>query len=72
MLDSRPFDDPAHRAWVFRTVGRVHDRAWWTSFVDALAEIGYDDALSIENEDPFQPPVEGVEEAASFFLPLIR
>jgi sugar phosphate isomerase/epimerase len=72
VLDSRPFDDPAHRAWVFRTVGRIRDAAWWSSFVDALADAGYDGALSIEQEDPFQPPVDGVAEAAAFFLPLIR
>ena len=51
VLDQRPFDDPAHRAWVFRTVGRGHDRAFWAAFVAALRSVGYDDVLSIENED---------------------
>ena len=71
VLDTTPFDDARDRAWVFRTVGRVHDRAWWTSFISALRSVGYDGPLSIENEDPYQSAVEGVEEAAAFILPLI-
>ena len=71
VLDSRPFADPAHRGWVFRTAGAIHDRAWWTAFVDELRAAGYDDALSIENEDVLQSPVEGVEEAAALILPML-
>jgi sugar phosphate isomerase/epimerase len=71
VLDTTPFDDARDRAWTFRTVGRVHDRAWWTSFISALRSVGYDGPLSIENEDPYQPAVEGVKEAAAFILPLI-
>jgi sugar phosphate isomerase/epimerase len=71
VLDSRPFTNPAERAWIFRTVGRSHDRAWWASFIGALRDAGYDDVLSIENEDILQPPVEGVEEAAALILPLL-
>lgn len=66
VLDARPFSDPARRAWIFRTIGRGHDRAFWADFVAALRSVGYDDVLSIENEDALQPPVEGVEEAAAF------
>ena len=72
VLDQRRFDDPAQRAWVFRTVGRGHDRAFWAGFVDALRGAGYDDVLSIENEDVKQPAVEGVEEAAVFMQPLLK
>jgi sugar phosphate isomerase/epimerase len=71
VLDTTPFSDPRDRAWVFRTVGRVHDRAWWSSFIAALRAVGYDGPLSIENEDPYQSAVEGVAEAAAFILPLI-
>jgi sugar phosphate isomerase/epimerase len=39
--------------------------------VAALREVGYDDALSIENEDVLQSPVEGVEEAAAVILPML-
>lgn len=71
VLDQRPFEDPAHRAWVFRTIGRGHGREFWAAFVAALRESGYDDVLSIENEDVSQPSVEGVREAAGFMLDLL-
>jgi sugar phosphate isomerase/epimerase len=66
VLDQRPFDDPAHRAWVFRTVGSVHGREFWTSFVAALRDVGYDDVLAIENEDVRLAPEAAVEDAARF------
>ena len=71
VLDTAPFGDASNRAWVFRTVGRVHDRQWWAAFIAALRSVGYDGPLSIENEDPYQPAVDGVEEAAAFIRPLI-
>ncbi|MFV2064161.1 MAG: sugar phosphate isomerase/epimerase family protein, partial [Chloroflexota bacterium] len=71
VLDQRPFSDPARRAWVFRTIGRGHDRTFWSAFVSSLHEAGYGDVLSIENEDVSQPAEEGVAEAAAFMLPLL-
>jgi sugar phosphate isomerase/epimerase len=71
VLDNRPFDDPEHRAWVFRTVGRAHDAEWWGRFLDALADAGYDDTLSIEQEDPYDPQEDGVREAAAFTTSLL-
>jgi sugar phosphate isomerase/epimerase len=72
VLDNRPFEDPAQRAWVFRTVGRIHPRAWWVDFVAALRDAGYDDALSIEQEDPYSSQEDGVREAAAFVLGLLE
>ena len=66
VLDNRPFERPAERAWVFRTVGRVHPAPFWRDFVDALRAAGYDDALSIEQEDPYASQEDGVREAAAF------
>jgi sugar phosphate isomerase/epimerase len=66
VLDNRSFADPAQRAWNFRTVGQGHGQEFWESFFTALQEVGYDDVLSIENEDPIQPAEEGVAEAARF------
>jgi sugar phosphate isomerase/epimerase len=71
VLDQRRFDDPAERAWVFRTVGTVHGPEYWSAFVAALEAVGYDDVLSIENEDASLTPQEGVEQAASFMRPLL-
>jgi sugar phosphate isomerase/epimerase len=72
VLDNRPFEDPKNRAWGFRTIGRGHGPEFWSAFVAALREVGYDDTLSIENEDEFQPAEPGVREAAAFMLPLLR
>lgn len=71
VLDGRPFDEPGRRAWAFRTVGAVHDRAWWASFVAELEAVGYDGPLAIENEDAALPAVAGVEEAARFMAPIL-
>ena len=57
---------PSERAWIFRTIGRGHDADFWSAFVAELRAVGYDDVLSIENEDVTQPAVEGVVEAAAF------
>jgi sugar phosphate isomerase/epimerase len=71
VLDQRLGTDPLERAWNFRTLGIGHDRAFWTAFVEALRAAGYDDVLSIENEDPYQEGEEGVRQAAAFIAPLI-
>jgi sugar phosphate isomerase/epimerase len=66
VLDNRPFDVPADRAWVFRTVGRVHPVAFWREFADTLVAAGYDGPLSIEQEDPYASQEDGVREAAEY------
>ncbi len=65
VLDVRSFEDPAHRAWNFRTVGRGHDLAFWMSFVAELRAAGYDRSLSIEHEDRSDDPIVGVTESAA-------
>ena len=71
VLDQRPFTDPHNRAWRDRTIGRGHGAEFWQAFIDALAEVGYDHYVCIENEDPFQPYEEGVREAGRFLAPLL-
>ena len=71
VLDNRPFDVPAERAWLFRTVGRVHSLEWWREFVATLRRAGYDDSLSIEQEDPYASQEEGVREAAAYLSRLL-
>ena len=66
VLDDRAFSDPQQRAWIQRTIGRGHNAEFWSAFINALLEIGYQGAVSIENEDPFQAYEEGVREAAAF------
>ncbi len=71
VLDQRPFENAHERAWIFRTIGRSHDAGFWTEFVRELRAVGYDDVLSIENEDVTQPAVEGVVEAAAFMTTIL-
>ena len=72
VLDNRPFSKPGERAWVFRTVGRIHSRAWWLELLEALRLAGYDDSLSIEQEDPYSSQEDGVREAAGFIAGLLQ
>jgi sugar phosphate isomerase/epimerase len=72
VLDFRSWDDPAHRSWVFRTVGEGHPASFWKLFLQALVASGYDDVLSIENEDPLLPGKTGVARAVDFISSLIE
>jgi sugar phosphate isomerase/epimerase len=38
----------------------------WTAIISALMDIGYDDVIAIENEDPLFPGLAGVRSAADF------
>lgn len=71
VLDYRPWDDPANRAWMFRTIGHGHPLSFWRAFVEALRDVAYDDALSIENEDVLLPGAEGVRAAVEVAAPLL-
>jgi sugar phosphate isomerase/epimerase len=71
VLDLTPFDEPDKRAWNFRTIGQGHGAEFWKSFIQALADVGYHDVLSIENEDPYQPQQEGVRQAAEFIMQIL-
>jgi sugar phosphate isomerase/epimerase len=70
VLDPRSWDDPENRSWVFRTVGDGNPATLWTAFLRALEDIGYNDELSIENEDPFFPGESGVRRAVEFMRSL--
>jgi len=71
VLDNRPFAEPFERAWTFCTVGKGHGPEFWAGFLAALGQAGYDDVLSIENEDPLEPATEGVVNAAAFISGLL-
>jgi sugar phosphate isomerase/epimerase len=63
VLDTKPYADEIHRAWIFRTVGYGHSLEFWKAFVSELRLIGYDDVLSIEHEDSLFSGAEGVRKA---------
>jgi sugar phosphate isomerase/epimerase len=52
-------------------VGSIRGPEFWSAFIAALESVGYDDVLSIENEDLSLPPQEGVEQAAAFMRQLL-
>ena len=64
ILDAKTFQDTKNRSWIFRTVGYGHPEEFWRAFVSTLRQVGYDDVLSIEHEDPLIDPEEGFELAA--------
>jgi sugar phosphate isomerase/epimerase len=63
VLDLEPYDDVAHRSWVFRSVGDGHDVLFWKRFVSALRVAGYDYVLSIEHEDSLASTDDGLSRA---------
>lgn len=66
VLDTKPYADELHRAWVFRSVGYGNDMQYWRDFISNLRLVGYDDVLSIEHEDSIMTNKEGLEKAAYF------
>ncbi len=65
VLDTKPYADESHRAWIFRTVGYGHGLEFWKALVSELRLVGYDDVLSIEHEDSLFSPAEGMAKAAA-------
>jgi sugar phosphate isomerase/epimerase len=72
VLDQRSFGDPSNRAWTFRTAGSVHGAEFWSAFVAALREVGYNDVLAIENEDAGKEPEAAVRQAARFMRSVLE
>ncbi|MDP7571084.1 MAG: hypothetical protein QF391_05700 [Myxococcota bacterium] len=52
-------------------MGFGHDELWWSQFISALREVGYDGALSLEHEDPVMSAKEGIEKSVEFLKPLV-
>lgn len=63
VLDATSFSQLDGRAWDFRTVGYGHGEGFWRDFASLLRAIGYDDVVSIEHEDEYMEPFEGLEKA---------
>jgi sugar phosphate isomerase/epimerase len=70
-LDTKPYSDEKHRAWMFRTVGYGHGAEFWTDFVSTLRLCGYDGALSMEHEDSLMTPAEGLRKGVEFLQNII-
>ena len=59
LLDTKPIDAFAQRAWNYVAVGAGHGLQWWKEFISILRMVGYDDVVSLEMEDLTLPMLEG-------------
>jgi sugar phosphate isomerase/epimerase len=65
LLDATPHSQPFERAWRFGVPGEGHDAQAWQGILNALTDIGYVGALSIEHEAPM-PARDGIVQALHF------
>ena len=71
LLETKPSDRVAERAWNYVTLGYGHSEIWWRDFVIQLRQNGYDDVLSIEHEDFSLPPLVGVSRSVELLRNVI-
>jgi sugar phosphate isomerase/epimerase len=71
LLETKPNDRVAERAWNYVTLGYGHSEIWWRDFVIQLRQSGYDDVLSIEHEDYSLPPIVGVRRSVELLKNVI-
>lgn len=51
VLDTKSIDQFSNRSWNYVALGHGHDIGWWKEFFSVLSMVGYDGAVSLENED---------------------
>jgi sugar phosphate isomerase/epimerase len=51
LLETRPVEDVANRAWNYVAVGCGQDLQWWKEFFSVVRMMGYNDWVSLEMED---------------------
>jgi len=61
----------ADRSWNYVTLGYGHNESWWRDFVTLLAQVGYNDVLSIEHEDTAMSPMEGMRRSVELLQRVI-
>lgn len=71
LLETKPNDRVAERAWNYVTLGYGHSEIWWRDFVIQLRQNGYDDVLSIEHEDYSLPSMVGVRRSVELLKKVI-
>ena len=60
LLEAKPVQPLAPRAWNYVALGHGEFFRSWQRIVATLAQVGYDDVISMENEDYLLDPVEAV------------
>ena len=51
LLETKPVEDVANRAWNYVAVGCGQDLQWWKAFFSVVRMMGYNDWVSLEMED---------------------
>ena len=51
LLETKPVEDVANRAWNYVAVGCGRDLQWWREFFSVVRMMGYNDWVSLEMED---------------------
>jgi len=64
LLDTKPAERVGQRAWNFASLGRGRSPESWQRIVAALKQAGYDEVISIENEDHQLPADEAIRASA--------
>ncbi|MGS0686830.1 sugar phosphate isomerase/epimerase family protein [Nakamurella sp. GG22] len=59
---------PKNSAWDFVALGKGHDTAFWTDFLQALHDVDPDMLVNIEHEDTELGRIEGLEVAAKVLI----
>lgn len=59
VLDTKPIDAFASRAWNYVAVGAGHGLQWWQEFLSVVRMMGYHEEVSLEMEDLTMPMLEG-------------
>jgi len=59
---------PKNSAWDFVALGKGHDTAFWTDFLQALHDVDPDMLVNIEHEDTELGRIEGLQVAAAVLL----
>lgn len=70
-LDAKRVTPVEGRSWNFVAVGLGQERSFWSQLIGALQADGYDDVMSIENEDYSLSAEDAVSEAISCLAPLM-
>ena len=71
LLETKANDRVSERSWNYVTLGYGRGEAWWRDFVALLAQVGYDDVLSIEHEDHAMSPLEGLRKSVDLLQRVI-
>ena len=71
-LDAKRVRPVEGRSWNFVAVGLGHGRSFWSRLIDELQAGGYDDVMSIENEDYSLSAEAAVGQAIDCLKPLMR